>query len=88
MNKKEKMDLLISKVNENQKEAFVAELRDASGKEERIELLKKYDVSLSDEEKEAFKTGISNEISDDEMDLAAGGCSMCTCHSCNAPNCM
>ena len=37
-----------------------------------------YNISLSEEEKEAMKTD-TNEVSDEELDVAAGGC----CSSCN-----
>ena len=78
MTKKEKMELLLSKVGEERKADFVAELRDAKTKEVRQELLRKYNISLSEEEKEAMKTD-TNEVSDEELDVAAGGC----CSSCN-----
>ena len=78
MTKKEKMELLLAKVAEEQKAAFVAELREAKTKEARQELLRKYNISLSEEEKEAMKTD-TNEVSDEELDVAAGGC----CSSCN-----
>lgn len=78
MNKKEKMELLPSKVAEEQKADFVAALREATTKEARQELFKKYDVVLSAEEKEAIKND-TNEVSDEELDVAAGGC----CNSCD-----
>ena len=78
LTKKEKMELLLSKVAENRKADFVAELREAKTKEARQELLWKYNISLSEEEKEAMKTD-TNEVSDEELDVAAGGC----CSSCN-----
>ena len=55
MTKKEKMELLLAKVAEEQKAAFVAELRESTTKEARQELLTKYNISLTDEEKEAMK---------------------------------
>ena len=78
MTKKEKVELLLFKVAENRKADFVAELREAKTKEARQELLRKYNISLSEEEKEAMKTD-TNEVSDEELDVAAGGC----CSSCN-----
>ena len=79
MTKKQKMELLLSKVAEEQKADFVAELREATTKEARQELFKKYDIVLSAEEKEAIKTD-TNEVSDDELDAASGGCcSSCDC---------
>ena len=78
LTKKEKVELLLFKVAENRKADFVAELREAKTKEARQELLRKYNISLSEEEKEAMKTD-TNEVSDEELDVAAGGC----CSSCN-----
>ena len=78
MTKKEKMELLLSKIAEERKADFVAELREATTKEARQELLQKFNIQLSAEEKESMTTD-SNEISDDELDVAAGGC----CNSCD-----
>ena len=78
MTKKEKMELLLSKVAGEQKADFVTELREATTKEARQELFQKYNIRLSAEEKEAMKTD-TNEVSDEELDVAAGGC----CSSCN-----
>ena len=47
MTKKEKMELLLAKVAEEQKAAFVAELRESTTKEARQELLTKYNISLT-----------------------------------------
>ena len=77
MTKKEKMELLLSKVAEEQKADFVAELREATTKDARQELFQKYNINLTAEEKESMKTD-TNEVSDEELDVAAGGC----CHSC------
>ena len=87
MTRKEKMELLLSKVTEEQKAAFVAELREAKTKEVRQALLTKYNIHLTDEEKETMKAA-TNEVSDDELDVAAGGCcsNYCSCHSCCNPD--
>ena len=79
MTKKEKMELLLAKVPEEQKEAFVALLRKADTREARSELFQKYGVTLSEAEKAAIKEAPSNELSDEELDKAAGGCCSCTC---------
>ena len=78
MTKKEKMELLLSKVAQEQKADFVTELREATTKEARQELFKKYNIRLSAEEKETMKTD-TNEVSDEELDVAAGGCCSCSC---------
>ena len=77
MTKKENMELLLAKVAEEQKAAFVAELREAKSKDEWLEVMKKYGIRLSEEEKAAFKAQ-SNEVSDEELDAAAGGCCSCS----------
>ncbi len=80
MTKKEKMELLVSKVPEEQREAFVAELRDAGTKEARGDLFKKYRIKLTKEETERLKETSASQLTDEELDQAAGGC--CNCHSC------
>lgn len=86
MNRKFAMDLLLSKVAEGQKEAFVADLREAKTKKERADVMAKYGVALSDEEREAIKNSRGNEISDEELGLANGGCNCayvhCECTGC------
>ena len=86
MNKKEKLNLLLSKVGEDKKEAFIAELREAKTKEERCAIVKKYGVTLTEEEMRAIKNRAGNELSDEELDSAAGGCTCayihCECTGC------
>ena len=88
MTKKEKMELLLAKVKEEQKAAFVAELREAKTLEAKEALLKKYGISLTDKEAEALRSQ-SNKLSDEELDqVAGGGCSdgppdgNCSCSGC------
>ena len=73
MTKKEKMELLLARVPEEQKAAFVAELREAKTKDAFLAVVSKYKLSLTDEEKKAVAS-CSNEVSDEELDQAAGGC--------------
>ena len=81
MNKKEKLDLLLSKVEESKKEAYIAELREAKTKEERFAVAKKYGATLTQEEVLMLKGEAGNEVSDEELDKAAGGCcSKCGCY--------
>ena len=86
MNRKEKLDLLLSKVEEDKKEAFIAELREAKTKAERVAVVKKYGVTLTEEEAQAMKNSAGNEVSDEELDKAAGGCECayvhCECTGC------
>ena len=76
MTKKEKMELLLAKVKEEQKAAFVAELREAKNMEAIEALVKKYGIRLTDKETEALKAR-SKELSDEELDQAAGGGADC-----------
>ena len=80
MTRRERIDLLLSKIPEDKRDAFVTKLREAKNQEERARLLNEYGVTFTEEEKAAFKAGDSagNEISDAELDVAAGGCK-CTC---------
>ncbi len=80
MTKKEKLELLLSKIPEEQREAFVAELRDTGSKEARGDLLKKYQIQLTKEETDLLMEKSVNQLTDEELDQAAGGC--CNCHSC------
>ena len=81
MNKKEVLDLMLSKVEEDKKEAFVQELREAKTKEDRLEVAKKYNATLTKEEGEKVKAAMGNAVSDEELDAAAGGCELkCSCN--------
>ena len=79
MNKKEVMDLMLSKVEEGKKEAFIQEFREAKTQEERMAVIRKYGAKLTKEEAEGLKGREGNAVSDTELDEAAGGCS-CHCH--------
>ena len=76
MIKKQKMELLLSKVPEEQKAAFVAELREAKNMEAIEALVKKYGIRLTDKETEALKSR-TKELSDEELDQTAGGGADC-----------
>ncbi len=78
MTKKEVLDYLISKVAEDQKEAFVAELREAKTREDRMKVAEKYKVVLSEEDKKEIEAN-KNKLSDEQLDQAAGGCQACSC---------
>lgn len=81
MTKKEAMDLVLSKVPEEKKESFVAAIREAKNPEDRQEVLKKFDVTLTKDEAMALKKKNANEVSDDELDHAAGGCCITACNT-------
>ena len=85
MNEKERIDYLLTKVPEDKKEAFVEDLKGISKLEEGLAVLKKYSISLTEEEMK--KLTAKREMSDDELDAAAGGCCsdhVCNDHVCNA----
>ena len=73
MTRKEAIDLVLSKVDADRKDAFIAELREAKTKEERSGINKKYNIVLSDEESKAFREAMSNRLSDEDLDAASGG---------------
>ena len=77
MTRKERIELLISKVSADHKEAFIEELRGAKTKEDRLEVAKKYNATLTEEEAKEFMKETANEVSDEDLDTAAGGCTMC-----------
>ena len=72
MNGKEQIDYLLTKVPEDKKEAFVEDLKGVANIEEGLSVLKKYGISLTEEEMK--KLTAKREMSDDELDAAAGGC--------------
>ena len=86
MSKKAMMDVLLTKVAADQKDAFIAALREAGSKKERIAVITKYCGELTAAEKEAIEKARGAEVSDEELDSAAGGCH-CTCTNCHGCYC-
>ena len=83
MKNKDKIDLIIKKISEDQKSAFVAELREAESKHDRAKIFEKYGISLTDEEKTLLKEN-QHEVSDEELDVAAAGCcGQSSCFTCS-----
>ena len=72
------LTMVLSKVPEDKKEAFLEEVRDQTVRKDAA-FLEKYGIELSAEELEKIS---SNEITDEELDEAAGGC-MCMCAQAN-----
>ena len=78
MNDKERIDYLLTKVPEDKKEAFVEDLKGITKLEEGLSVLKKYGISLAEEEMQRLTA--KREMSDDELDAAAGGGCDCDDH--------
>ena len=78
MNGKERVDYLLTKVSEDKKEAFVEDLKGVAKLEEGLAALKKYGISLTEEEMQKLTSKC--EMSDDELDAAAGGGCDCDDH--------
>ena len=83
MNRMEAVQQILSRVPEDRKEAFVTELRHAESRKERLETMKKFGVTLTEEEAAALKKEAGSALSDDELENAAGGCCSHSC-KCNA----
>ena len=79
MTRKEKMDLLLSKVAEDRKEDFIADLRAAKNPEERLNVVNQYDITLTEDEAKAFQANSGNEVSNEDLDKVAGGVCNCKC---------
>ena len=82
MTRKEVIEQVLARVPEEKKEAFVREVAECKDLAEKMSVLEKYGIQLTDEELDAFR---SNKVSDEEIDEAAGGC----CgggHRCHGPD--
>ena len=92
MNKKERMDLFLGKIPENEKKkTFLEELRSCQSKKETHDLLDKYGVELSEEDITKLHEGVRKELSlEDLKNVSGGSCASpytgCVC-SCAAGAC-
>ncbi len=73
-------ELVLSKVPEEKKEAFIKAISACRNKAEKTAVLEKFGVQLTDKELETI--GVQK-LSDEALDEAAGGC-MCCCDECCA----
>ncbi len=73
-------ELVLSKVPEEKKEAFIKAISACRNKAEKNAVLEKFGVQLTDKELETI--GVQK-LSDEALDEAAGGC-MCCCDECCA----
>ncbi len=83
MSNKERIDYLLTKVSEDKREAFVEDLKAAANLDSSLAVLKKYGVSLTEEEMK--KLTEKRELSDEELDATSGGCE--TCDNCPKQTC-
>ena len=67
---------MLSKVPEEKKQAFIKEIFACRTKAERLAGLEKFGIQLTEKELEALS---SNEITDEELALASGGCELTCC---------
>ena len=75
MTRKEVYESVLQKLDEDKKTAFVAEFRAAKDVPEKNKLLEKYGIVLTKEQRSVLESN-SKELSDDDLDMAAGGCEM------------
>ena len=73
MTRKEKMDLYLARIPENDRKAFISDLRQLTSYEEIQALLDKHHIELSEDEKTQLWNESSFEISDETLDMATGG---------------
>ncbi len=71
MKRKEIMEKIFASISDEKKDEFVVKFREAETTEAKKEVLSKYGIVLTKEDVDAF---FSNELDDDELDTASGGC--------------
>ena len=73
MNKKEMLETLLQQVDESERAPLVEKLRVAN-KEQRVQVLEEAGIKIPDDWKGASKSAGDFEVSDEDMDMVAGGC--------------
>ena len=81
MNKIEAFEQLLQQVDEDKRAPLIEKLRVADG-EERLKILEEAGVRVPEDWKSAFRKGSNFEVSDDDLDIAAGGCFTCCASYC------
>ena len=78
-------ELVLAKVPEEKKEAFIEAVTACKSKAEKAAVLEKFDIQLTAEELEAINT---SKLKDADLDEAAGGCACCCAQTpcCNGVN--
>ena len=87
MTKKEKMDLLLTKVPESDRDAFIADMQQIKSKNDISELFDKYQIALTADEKKDLGKSVTFELSDEMLDQVTGGHNYYCCCTCNCSNC-
>ena len=67
-------ELVLSKVPEEKKEAFIAAITACKDKSEKLAVLEKFGIQLTEKELEEISSG---KLSEADLDEAAGGCACC-----------
>ena len=67
-------ELVLSKVPEEKKEAFIAAITACKDKSEKLAVLEKFGIQLTEKELEEIS---SSKLSEADLDEAAGGCACC-----------
>jgi hypothetical protein len=80
MTTQEVNELVLAKVPEEKKEAFIEAMVGCKNKAEKAAVLEKFGIQLTAEELEAIN---SSKLTDADLDEAAGGC----CGGCGVPCC-
>ena len=70
---KEKIDRLLSRIGEDKREAFLAEVNQAEGLENVLTVLKKYGLELTEED--LADAELKRALAEEDLNLVAGGVS-------------
>lgn len=71
MTRREKLDEILAKVPDEKKDEFIVAFRSADSQDERMDVLEKYGIVLTQED---LKQLLSDELDDSELDDVSGGC--------------
>lgn len=69
-------EVVLSKVPEEKKEAFIEAISACRSKSEKLAVLKKFDIQLTEKELEEIS---SSKVAEEDLDLVTGGCDADCC---------
>ena len=76
-------ELVLSKVPEEKKEDFIKEITACRNKAEKLAVLEKFGIQLTEKELEDISSCV---VTDEDLDLASGGCDApCQTECCTGP---